>query len=183
MSKNNNVNQNAIQIIFPEDMELRKVKKKKKKKSPNESKKKELIDELKELLEDYDQEIETAKEKNINLPAELGELPKDIKQLKSIKQLELVSDEIKNKILKIQQFIKGDSVANRSNQLFGVAPRIGMGTGVFPQQTPIPQIQQPQIIPQIILPYINRLSDYLFVLSRKLSKDLKIKEELWKPRM
>ena len=150
MSKNNNVNQNAIQIIFPEDMELRKVKKKKKKKSPNESKKKELIDELKELLEDYDQEIETAKEKNINLPAELGELPKDIKQLKSIKQLELVSDEIKNKILKIQQFIKGDSVANRSNQLFGVAPRIGMGTGVFPQQTPIPQIQQPQIIPQVI---------------------------------
>ena len=150
MSKNNNVNQNAIQIVFPSDMELRKIKKKKKKKSPNESKKKELIDELKELLQDYDQEIEVAKEKNINLPAELGELPKDIKQLKSIKQLELVSDEIKNKILKIQQFIKGDSVANRSNQLFGVAPRIGMGTGVFPQQTPIPQIQQPQIIPQVI---------------------------------
>ena len=150
MSKNNNVNQNAIQIIFPEDMELRKVKKKKKKKSPNQSKKKELIDELKELLQDYDQEIEVAKEKNINLPAELGELPKDIKELKSTKQLELVTDEIKNKILKIQQFIKGDSVANRSNQLFGVAPRIGMGTGVFPQQTPIPQIQQPQIIPQVI---------------------------------
>ena len=150
MSKNNNVNQNAIQIVFPSDMELRKIKKKKKKKSPNESKKKELIDELKELLEDYDQEIETAKEKNINLPAELGELPKDIKELKSTKQLELVTDEIKNKILKIQQFIKGDSVANRSNQLFGVAPRIGMGTGVFPQQTPIPQIQQPQIIPQVI---------------------------------
>ena len=30
MSKNNNVNQNAIQIVFPSDMELRKVKKKRK---------------------------------------------------------------------------------------------------------------------------------------------------------
>tara|TARA_R110002012_G_scaffold1428_2_gene6078 strand:+ start:49 stop:1872 length:1824 start_codon:yes stop_codon:yes gene_type:complete len=154
MSKNNNVNQNAIQIVFPSDMELRKVKKKKKKKSPNESKKKELIDELKELLQDYDQEIEVAKEKNIKLPSELGELPKDIKELKSTKQLELVTDEIKNKILKIQQFIKGDSVANRSNQLFGVAPRIGMGTGVFPQQAPIPQIQQPQVIPQFVPQFI-----------------------------
>ncbi len=153
MSKNNNVNQNAIQIVFPSDMELRKVKKKKKKKSPNESKKKELIDELKELLQDYDQEIEVAKEKNIKLPSELGELPKDIKELKRTKQLELVTDEIKNKILKIQQFIKGDSVANRSNQLFGVAPRIGMGTGVFPQ-APIPQIQQPQVIPQFVPQFI-----------------------------
>ena len=33
MSKNNNVNQNAIQIIFPEDMELRKIKKKKRKRN------------------------------------------------------------------------------------------------------------------------------------------------------
>ena len=47
----------------------------------------------------------------------------------------------------------------------------------------INELNSTEIIPQIILPYINRLSDYLFVLSRKLSKDLKIKEELWKPRM
>ncbi len=47
----------------------------------------------------------------------------------------------------------------------------------------INELNATEIIPQIILPYINRLSDYLFVLSRKLSKDLKIKEELWKPRM
>ena len=47
----------------------------------------------------------------------------------------------------------------------------------------INELNSTEIIPQIILPYINRLSDYLFVLSRKLSKDLKIKEELWEPRM
>ena len=35
----------------------------------------------------------------------------------------------------------------------------------------------------IILAYINRLSDYLFVLSRKLSSDLGVSEQPWKPRM
>ena len=33
-----------------------------------------------------------------------------------------------------------------------------------------------------ILKYMNRLSDYLFVLSRKLSKDLRVKEIEWQPR-
>ena len=33
----------------------------------------------------------------------------------------------------------------------------------------------------IIIKYLNRLSDYLFVLSRKLSHDLKAEEILWKP--
>jgi len=35
----------------------------------------------------------------------------------------------------------------------------------------------------IVLAYVNRLSDYLFVLGRKLSKDLNAKEQAWKPRM
>jgi len=35
----------------------------------------------------------------------------------------------------------------------------------------------------IILAYVNRLSDYLFVLGRKLTKDLNASEQPWKPRM
>jgi cob(I)alamin adenosyltransferase len=35
----------------------------------------------------------------------------------------------------------------------------------------------------LILAYVNRLSDYLFVLGRKLSHDLKAEEQVWKPRM
>ncbi|HDY74895.1 MAG TPA: cob(I)yrinic acid a,c-diamide adenosyltransferase [Candidatus Marinimicrobia bacterium] len=31
--------------------------------------------------------------------------------------------------------------------------------------------------------YLNRLSDYLFVLARKLSRDLKVTESIWKPRV
>jgi cob(I)alamin adenosyltransferase len=34
----------------------------------------------------------------------------------------------------------------------------------------------------LVLTYLNRLSDYLFVLSRKIGKDNNVKELLWKPR-
>lgn len=34
-----------------------------------------------------------------------------------------------------------------------------------------------------ILPYLNRLSDYLFVLSRYISKQLNVSEIPWKPRV
>jgi cob(I)alamin adenosyltransferase len=35
---------------------------------------------------------------------------------------------------------------------------------------------------RFILPFVNRLSDYLFVLSRKLTKDLQVQETRWEPR-
>ena len=38
-------------------------------------------------------------------------------------------------------------------------------------------------IEEFIVQYLNRLSDYLFVLSRKLSLDLKAEEKPWLPRM
>ena len=37
-------------------------------------------------------------------------------------------------------------------------------------------------VSEIVITYVNRLSDYIFVLSRKLSADLKAKEIPWKPR-
>lgn len=43
-------------------------------------------------------------------------------------------------------------------------------------------LSQNEKIDAIILTYLNRLSDYLFVLSRKLSLDLSAKEITWKPR-
>ncbi len=35
--------------------------------------------------------------------------------------------------------------------------------------------------PELVIQYLNRLSDYLFVLSRKLSKDLDVHEVKWQP--
>lgn len=38
-------------------------------------------------------------------------------------------------------------------------------------------------IPELSLKYLNRLSDYLFVLGRKITRDLQVNETPWKPRM
>lgn len=44
------------------------------------------------------------------------------------------------------------------------------------------QLNEKEPLEQQILPYMNRLSDYLFVLARKLSQDLKVKEVKWIPK-
>ena len=45
------------------------------------------------------------------------------------------------------------------------------------------RLAQTEPVDALIYKYLNRLSDYLFVLSRKLSKDLKAKEMPWFPRL
>lgn len=42
-------------------------------------------------------------------------------------------------------------------------------------------LSQESFVSEIVVRYLNRLSDYLFVLSRKLSHDLKAREIPWKP--
>jgi len=44
-------------------------------------------------------------------------------------------------------------------------------------------LKQEAEVDDIIVQYINRLSDYLFVLSRKLTVELEAKEEFWHPKM
>ena len=43
-------------------------------------------------------------------------------------------------------------------------------------------LMEKENVEQIILSYLNRLSDYLFVLSRKVGHELGVEERLWKPR-
>jgi cob(I)alamin adenosyltransferase len=45
------------------------------------------------------------------------------------------------------------------------------------------QLQEEEPINTMVIKYLNRLSDYLFVLSRQMGKDLAIQETPWKPRM
>ena len=47
----------------------------------------------------------------------------------------------------------------------------------------ITELSQVDVVSPLVLAYVNRLSDYLFVLSRKFTKDLDAKEQPWKPRM
>jgi cob(I)alamin adenosyltransferase len=44
-------------------------------------------------------------------------------------------------------------------------------------------LKQHEFVADLVLVYINRLSDYLFVLSRKIAKDLDVPEQPWRPRM
>lgn len=47
----------------------------------------------------------------------------------------------------------------------------------------VSHLHENQKVSELILAYLNRLSDYLFQLSRKLTVDLKATEQIWKPRM
>jgi cob(I)alamin adenosyltransferase len=44
-------------------------------------------------------------------------------------------------------------------------------------------LSETETVSDTILRYLNRLSDYLFVLARKLSEELKASEIPWKPRI
>ncbi|MAV78938.1 MAG: ATP:cob(I)alamin adenosyltransferase [Flavobacteriaceae bacterium] len=44
----------------------------------------------------------------------------------------------------------------------------------------ITELNQIESVPEIIIAYINRLSDFLFILARKLSKDHEVKEIIWR---
>jgi cob(I)alamin adenosyltransferase len=45
------------------------------------------------------------------------------------------------------------------------------------------KLSENEKVDELIYKYLNRLSDYLFVLSRKLTQDLKANEIPWKPKM
>lgn len=47
----------------------------------------------------------------------------------------------------------------------------------------IVDLEHNEFVAELVLQYMNRLSDYLFVLGRKIGKDLNAPEQPWKPRM
>jgi len=144
--ENNNINTNVAQIIFPKDMEIRKIKKKKKKSS---SEKKKVLNELKETLKEYDTSLSVAASKKINIPAEIGILPNNITQINSIKELKELTATLKARIQIINQLVATGNSKERETGLFNEGTggqRLPITSGVFPQQ-------QPQILPnQPILP-------------------------------
>lgn len=144
--ENNNINTNVAQIIFPKDMELRKIKKKKKKSS---SEKKKVLNELKETLKEYDTALSVAGSKKINIPAEIGILPNNINEINSIKELKQLIATLKSRIQIINQLIAQGVSKERETGLFNEgtgSQRLPITSGQFAPQ-------QPQILPnQPILP-------------------------------
>lgn len=137
-----NINTNINQIIFPKDMELRKVRKKPKKKQ-GPSKKKVALDNLKQILQSFDAVVNEAKQKNISIPAELGQLPSNINQVDSIKEIEALTNDLTNRIAQIQALIQKGSSLSQAKNLFGYD--LPQPAGLFPI-TPQPFLP-PTIIP------------------------------------
>ena len=149
-------NQNVNTIIFPPDMELRKVKKRKKKTGAS-SKKKQAIADLRQVLQEFDAIITEAKNKKVSIPANLGSLPQDIKDVDSVKEITELTNDIRQRIQQIRALIDQASKPVQADMFRafiptqGQAPRfapepqtvIPQPTPVTPQPTPITPAPQP----------------------------------------
>lgn len=152
-----NINTNINQIIFPSGMELRKIKKKpKKKKGP--SKKKIALDNLKQVLQSFDAVINESKQKNISIPAELGQLPSNVNEVDTIKEIEELTADLSNRIIQIQGLLEKGSALTKSKNLFGfdlpqpagifpVTPQPFLPPTIIPPVPPQPPARQPPVLP------------------------------------
>ena len=150
-----NLNNQSVQIIFPSDTEIRKVKKKPKRKtkSKSEKEKDELLEQLKEDLKTYDSVQQEAVEKKVKIPQELGVSTITKADLKKNDDIRLFISDVVNKTQKMRELIaEAEQKINQPSRGFPL--RLGGGINrfanlpsVFPQQ-----IVQPQVIPPTPIP-------------------------------
>lgn len=163
-SSNNNINNLVNQIIFPPDMELRKIRKKKKKKSDSKKKAKEA---LKEALKDYDTALDTAKQEKVNLPQKLGVLPTALPQINSIREMNDLAQDLRGRVQEINSLIEEKRDEPTPEELRMIRLRKLMGLpepSIPPLEASIPPSEassipynplQPQLMP---VPSISALS-------------------------
>jgi hypothetical protein len=153
-----NLNNQSVQIIFPSDTEIRKVKKKPKRKtgkSKSEKEKDELLEQLKEDLKTYDSVQQEAVEKKVKIPQELGVSTITKADLKKNDDIKLFISDVVNKTQKMRELIAAAeqklSQPSRSFplRLGGGINRFANLPAVIPQQQ---EIIQPQIIPPTPIP-------------------------------
>ena len=140
-SSNNNVNNLVNQIIFPPDMELRKIRKRKKR---NNAKKK-AKEALKDALKEYDTALDNAKQERVNLPQQLGVLPTALPQINSIREMNNLADDLRERVQQINNLIqeKRDEPTPEELRLirlrkFMKIPEGSVSEEIPPQLTPPP---------------------------------------------
>ena len=151
-NKNHNENNNVIILDFG-DYDIKKKKKKKIKKKVN--KKKEAIDKLKETLKLFDEILNSAKQQKINIPEEIGQLPDNIEDINTIKEINELNIDLQNRIQAIREMIQ------KKSQEVQVPNSVdGLPNLFIPSQEIIqPQIQRPIGMPGVIPPRIINESD------------------------
>ena len=102
--KNKNTNNNIILLDFGEYDISKKKKKKPKKKRVD--KKKIAVEELKTTLQQFDELLDQAKNNNVKIPEELGELPVNIEDINTIKELNELTADLNQRIINIRELIE-----------------------------------------------------------------------------
>ena len=139
MTKNSNVNKNN-NIIYLDlgDYDLKPKTKKKPKKKKTDNKKK-AVDQLKEVLSEFDNLLEQAQENKIEIPEELGSLPSNIEDINTIKELKELTNDIINRNQQIQILLEKGITETAPEPEFGIIPITNPNNGM--------QIQAPQALP------------------------------------
>ena len=138
--KNKNTNNNIILLDFG-DFEISKKKKKKPKKKRVDNKKK-AVEELKTTLQTFDALLDEAKQNNVKIPEELGELPVNIEDINTIKELDALTADLNQRIINIRELIE-----NKEPVIAGIQqidPMQFGASGFLQGATPQPIILQRQ---------------------------------------
>ncbi len=142
-SSNQNANSQIVQVIFPTDMELRKVKKRKRGKSEatkkKEQEREELLETLKNELQQYDAIQAELQQQNIKIPAELGLTIINKSDLKT-------NDDIRNYINDITRKKQALIQLKTPPPQMGLPLRLGSGVSALPQ---LPPLMPTQVMPQL----------------------------------
>ena len=129
---NSNKNNQVVQIIFPPDTELRKVKKKKKGKSSatkkKEKEREELLNQLKQKLEEYDAIQQEAQKRQIKIPEALGIKVINQGDLKTNEDIQNYINDVVKKIAQLQQLVQQSQASSSA----GMPIRLGAGITQFP---------------------------------------------------
>ena len=145
-SNADNANQQVVQVIFPSDVELRKVKKKKKGKSPSQKKRDELLEQLKASLQSYDQLQDEAQKLNIKIPSEIGLTVINQADLKTNSDIENYIADVQQKTEALRQLIEKENQVNPFSIASKPLSRMGAGVSgglILPQLPPAMIPQQP----------------------------------------
>jgi len=102
-----------------------------------------------------------------------ADLPKLYEE--DVTHLEKVIDEMDNELPPLRNFILpgGHSTVSFCHIARNVCRRA---------ERYIIRMHEEERVDELIISYVNRLSDFFFVLGRKLSKDLSVKEVIWNPK-
>ena len=138
---NDNANANIVQVIFPADTELRKVRKKRKGKSSamrkRDKEKDELLETLKQKLNEYDQLQVQAQKANIKIPAEVGISIINKSDLKTNQDIQNYINDVTGKIGLLQRLIEEAQTPAQ------VGLPLRLGSGVAPILPSLPALPQP----------------------------------------